>query len=482
MSRTVAPIALFISLLIALPAFSQEWNRHVLDYEAGENIGEYCDLAVRGGDIVVSYYREEAGVNGYLKIAWYDGTDWTLSIVDDSGISDGKHSSIAFDPADGNPAIAYRSYGGTNYFMKYAKYDGAAWDIEPIPLPGGVTNAEAARGRALAFSADGTPYLTWFSSGTADLYVSHRESDVWVHDLVEDDGYLGPAASLIFDGAFDPWVIYFHNSGSMDKLEYAHHDGVWNFGEVYGPGNNDGEYNSIAYYAATDQLISAFKEGVYIKTYEWDSGSSSWVRFGTATAPGNLGLNTYNSCAFDNTGMYALAWFNDNDNSLRYARWTGSSWHRAAVEATRDVGRYCALGFAAGEVPVIAAYDADDEALVLYVYGDLPTGTGVATAEQSSFSPVVCRAWPNPFGPAVNGDGITIRFSLPEDRPASLRIYDIRGRLVRNLLPERTMAGGGHSVSWDGNGESGHPLSSGVYFYRLDAGNETSIHRVLLLK
>lgn len=69
---------------------------------------------------------------------------------------------------------------------------------------------------------------------------------------------------------------------------------------------------------------------------------------------------------------------------------------------------------------------------------------------------------PNPFR-----EGTTIHFSLPREGAASLDVYDVRGRLVRQLLDAAAMPAGPHSATWDGRDGAGRPVDAGVYFYRL---------------
>lgn len=70
---------------------------------------------------------------------------------------------------------------------------------------------------------------------------------------------------------------------------------------------------------------------------------------------------------------------------------------------------------------------------------------------------------PNPFS-----RGTSIRFSLPEDAPVTLQVFNIAGRRVRTLIDARTAAGA-HDVRWDGRDDQGQRVSSGIYFYRLAA-------------
>ena len=79
---------------------------------------------------------------------------------------------------------------------------------------------------------------------------------------------------------------------------------------------------------------------------------------------------------------------------------------------------------------------------------------------------------PNPFATTTS-----IAFSLPRETPVQLRVYDLAGRRVRNVL-ERPLGPGRHQVVWDGRDESGRRVAHGIYMLRLQAG-ELQAHRKL---
>ena len=81
--------------------------------------------------------------------------------------------------------------------------------------------------------------------------------------------------------------------------------------------------------------------------------------------------------------------------------------------------------------------------------------------------------YPNPFNPET-----TIKFSLPSGDYVSLKVYNILGKLVAVLLNEYKKEG---IYSLNFNSED-YNLSSGVYFYRLEAGNYSVTRKLLLLK
>lgn len=85
--------------------------------------------------------------------------------------------------------------------------------------------------------------------------------------------------------------------------------------------------------------------------------------------------------------------------------------------------------------------------------------------------------YPNPFNPST-----TIAYSVPEDINASLRIFDMRGRLVRTLVSGTVSGGIIHTVTWDGLNDRGEPVDSGVYFYRFINKDFSETRKMVLLK
>ena len=79
--------------------------------------------------------------------------------------------------------------------------------------------------------------------------------------------------------------------------------------------------------------------------------------------------------------------------------------------------------------------------------------------------------YPNPFNA-----GTVIRFTLPSTATVALTVYDVLGHEVRTLV-EGPMAAGMHQVSWDGS-----QLASGVYIYRLTAGEQVQTRRMVYVR
>ncbi|TES92857.1 MAG: T9SS type A sorting domain-containing protein [Candidatus Cloacimonadota bacterium] len=87
--------------------------------------------------------------------------------------------------------------------------------------------------------------------------------------------------------------------------------------------------------------------------------------------------------------------------------------------------------------------------------------------------------YPNPFSKTT-----MISFQCPvtgDKTEISLRIYDLSGRIVKTLVDEECRPGY-YTAKWDGRDRTGKKVSSGIYFYRLNAGDFESVKKLILLK
>jgi len=83
---------------------------------------------------------------------------------------------------------------------------------------------------------------------------------------------------------------------------------------------------------------------------------------------------------------------------------------------------------------------------------------------------------PNPFNPTT-----VVSFALPKDVKVNLSVYNVLGQQVKTLVND-FMRAGNQSVTWDGTDNTGHQVGSGVYFYKISAGDFSATKKMLLLK
>ena len=94
---------------------------------------------------------------------------------------------------------------------------------------------------------------------------------------------------------------------------------------------------------------------------------------------------------------------------------------------------------------------------------------------------VLLQNFPNPFNPET-----WIPYTLAHDAEVNILIYDVEGKLVRHLDIGQQQAGRylsrNTAVYWDGKGQLGESVSSGIYFYTLKADEFSEIRRMVILK
>jgi hypothetical protein len=106
---------------------------------------------------------------------------------------------------------------------------------------------------------------------------------------------------------------------------------------------------------------------------------------------------------------------------------------------------------------------------------DVMTG-GPVEGEPVVYVNSLSPGFPNPFQTQI-----TLRFSVAEQSPVKLIVYDVTGRRVTTLLDDRREPGRYHVV-WHGRSQGGRSVASGVYFYRLQIGSWSKTGKMLRIR
>jgi hypothetical protein len=115
-----------------------------------------------------------------------------------------------------------------------------------------------------------------------------------------------------------------------------------------------------------------------------------------------------------------------------------------------------------------------------FVFGEFTVYEGSISVEEDIHPSVfnVSQNYPNPFNPVT-----TLEYAVPAgtDDRITLKVYNMRGTMV-NTLVDHVESPGVHSVVWDGRDYAGNTMSSGVYIYRLKAGNFVQSNKMMLMR
>jgi len=107
------------------------------------------------------------------------------------------------------------------------------------------------------------------------------------------------------------------------------------------------------------------------------------------------------------------------------------------------------------------------------IFSGVEEPVGLATAVHAL---LLLQNYPNPSRPST-----TIEYEIPAEANVSVRIFDLQGALVRELLQE-TQSAGRHRVIWDGTAASGAPVASGMYVYAVECGGQGLSQRLILVR
>jgi hypothetical protein len=188
-----------------------------------------------------------------------------------------------------------------------------------------------------------------------------------------------------------------------------------------------------------------------------------------------------------------------------------STWSSSEIEALLSelnqayaVYRFLEMGYRDLPLVVIRVPESIEELLeiqeeILAQINYFTSGRSYSVSESEQINEVYVFStdnFPNPFNPST-----TIRFTVGSrgvtssqgtssgvnfvDRGENVLIdvYNVRGQRVRTLLDgSREYSAGRHEVVWNGRDDFGRGMSSGIYFYRITAGEDTAVRRMLLMK
>ncbi len=212
---------------------------------------------------------------------------------------------------------------------------------------------------------------------------------------------------------------------------------------------------------------------IYYK-YSSDGG----VSWGADTRLTNNSAVSQNASLSLSGSNLHLVWIDNRDGNYEvyYKRSTdgGVSWE-TDTRLTNDVAfsTYASVS-ASGPVVHVVWQDLRDFANGEIYYKQNPTGNPIGIININSELPQsfsLSQNYPNPFNPKT-----VISFQLAVNSFASLKVYDLLGREVATLVNEQLQPGT-YEVDWDGSG-----FASGVYYYKLSAGDYTETRKMVLIK
>ena len=290
-------------------------------------------LAVAPNGWVYAGWRDAAAGNNEIYVRVFNGGEWAGVGGSAAGGGVSQNGTDSFDPAlavapDGNPWVAWANAYAGDYEVYVRRWNGAAWEqVGAASAEGGgiSNNAADSTDPAIAFGADGTPYVAWADgvSGSTSIFVRRWNGAAWVE----------AGAGSASGGGIS-------NTGGSSRTPTL----------AVAPAAQGGHV-----YAAWSERTATDTE-IYVR--RWNG--ATWEEVGAGSAAGG-GISNSASESLDPAvaiaagGRATVVWTDFNGtNAEIYGRWwTGSAWAQAGSNAAVGGGISLTQGYS--QQPTLAA-------------------------------------------------------------------------------------------------------------------------------
>ncbi|MCF7913090.1 MAG: M6 family metalloprotease domain-containing protein [Candidatus Cloacimonetes bacterium] len=330
--------------------------------------------------------------------------------------------------------------------------------------PGGDNNSNGNPAGA-AFNADYGQTEFGDDTNPADWLQHGGYGDIFIHQV----GSAGDSISFIYN----PGEGFIAGTLFSDQENVDYTEGIVSIGDAEIMPGPEGGFSYVYYEGIYEVSAWLPGHGVETATVEIINGDVSIVDFELSflNAPYGLevtmdGAQMHLEWEFDSTGTenfeeFAIFISLGNNGHFQQISVTENNFYETTLSNAFDYGFYVVAHYTNGDsepsniVEVSFTGETDEEIII--------------PVERILYN------YPNPFNPQT-----TIYFNLSAASEVKLSIYDIRGRLV-NTLVQGQLDKGEHTVEWQGKDSAGNNAGSGVYLYRLETADESSVTRKLIL-
>jgi hypothetical protein len=490
----MTPLLFIFSFIVTLTSASisaqQVWSAH---YGGVYNDGGYACVATPDHGYAAAGSTFSYGSGNFdvylLALDSLGDTLWTRSIGDtlseygrdiqntpDGGfIIAGSTNSIGNGKED---VLVIRTdrFGNTLWMKTYGgKQSDEAWSIRATPDSG--------------YIVCGTTYSS--GHGYGDLYllkISAQGDSLWSKTYGGAGGESGyavrvtPDGGLIAVGATGSFGTGYSSLYAVRTTSAG--DSIW--AATFGGAKADLGYTvelgidgGFLFAGVTAPASSAFYDMYVVKSD--DNGNLQWERYyggakedcayGIATTiDGNyLIAGSTESFGAGAVDMY-LVKIDPAGNEISEATYGGRQNDYCRSVVVDHTGRYLLAGF------TYSYSQGGADFYLVGTQGDEPTDVFERGGNGLPSGFALEQNYPNPFNMSSR-----IQFSIPARATVTLTIYNILGQEVRQW-PQENLPAGQYTVEWDGLSDYGAAVASGVYFYRIAAGQYTASRKMILLK
>jgi hypothetical protein len=415
-------------------------------YTAPEDSTDYANSIAldRSGNVYVTGYSWSSETAFDYATVKYDpeGNEIWVRRYDGPGNGWDQAWGIVIDSFDNIYVTGQSSGSETSYDYATIKY-----------YPNGDT-AWIRRYNGPADAADGAGPIV--VDGSGNVYVGGYSRDT----VTSDD-----CVTIKYDSSGnEAWVKRYNGPGDFndgaDAIAVDILNNLYVIGTSYG-GDTGDDYATIKYDSDGNEL--------WVRRFNGLSNYDDLVNGLVLDDCGGVYVTGYsdgNLTSFD----YATVKYDSSGNELWVKRYNGpgNGWDWATDLTLSFSGDLYVTGWSLGNGTDY------DYATIKYVQEEVFIEEGYRSDIVQLF--ILSQNYPNPFNPQT-----VIEYSLNSPSQVMLRIYNIKGQLVKTLIDGHREKGF-HQISWDGKDEKGKKTSSGIYFYQLKIKDYVEVKKMVKLR
>ena len=460
-----------------------------------------CSVSISGDYAIIGAFKDDDNGNesGSAYIFRKDGSNWIEE--DKITASDGATGDRfgMFVSISGNYAIVGSPCDDDNGDQSGSAYifrrDGGNWIEEDK-----VTVSDGAAGDFFGTVSISEEYAIVGSSGDDDngnesgsAYIIRRDGGNWIEEqkIIASDGgagdYFGSAVSI--EGEYVIVGAYLDDNGGIDRGSayiFRRDAGTW-IEEKKITANDGADNDNFGFSVSLSGvyvIIGAFQDddngdnagSAYIYRRSGTIWSEQQKLIASDAADNDLfGLAVAISGDYSIIGAPFNSDFGMGSGSSYIFRRNETAWteqHKITASDGAEDDRFGDAVALSGEYAIVSAKHGDNSGSnrgSAYIYYNFTTDVEVEPTNAVSFN--LNQNFPNPFNPTT-----TIKYQIPEISFVTLKVYDVLGNEVAILVNDEKPTGT-YELNWNAAN-----LPSGVYFYRLQAGNFVDTKKMVLLK
>ncbi len=433
----------------------------------------FASLAVdRYGHIHVVWEDDTSGNNEVLY-CFSGGEAWHPPVNVSNDPTDSERSDITVD-ALGQLHVAWKDHQSGEIYWTF--YDGTSWS-SPVNIS---NNPGYSTCPSLAADDSGRVYIVWhdIGGGQSDIYFSSYDGTSWLTPQnVTNDALDSAYPDIIVDSKGYVHLVWM-NYGLDIEAYYSKYDGI-SWSSWVNVSNLEG-YSCDPKIALDSQdhphVVWEEREHGYEVYYTYFDGED-W------TVPYKLSrTNSYRpALALDSEDRGHVVW-GGASNEIYYTFRSDTSWS-VPFDIADTSGRNCLcpdIAIDSTHLHVVWTKAIDRTRAEIYYSSHKLSGIEPGRWRPFPRGYKLEQCYPNPFNANT---AISYQLSVVSGQRSavSLKVYNILGKEVRTLV-DQEQRGGRHQVIWDGGNNQGKEVASGVYLYRLKAGEFTAARKMVLLR